>query len=288
MRSGLEKPGALPLLALVVFSLLTLVPSLSSIYNLKLADLNFYPGGARQVPLLQDGVPEVPTAHPLTEPHRPWALGAPHRSRVNLLTRTARLDNVAVVSASETTAIANKSRLSSLTRESPFSFSRRARAFKTYFIQQLDDYPFLTSFSKRSLVEPTPYPTTTFNHSLPTSNHPSNTYNDSSDSIQKNGLQAPSIREMCQQACRLAIDFGKRATLHGTEYAKSIFLESSDPPTTLIRHPKDPQDQSSPSEPAIQRLAAEDSTDAAGRHSQELRGSCMAVVIGLVAGIMWF
>jgi hypothetical protein len=51
MRSGLEKPGALPLLALVVFSLLTLVPSLSSIYNLKLADLNFYPGGARRMSL---------------------------------------------------------------------------------------------------------------------------------------------------------------------------------------------------------------------------------------------
>lgn len=54
MRSGLHKPGALPLLLLVVFSLLTLVPSLSSIYNLKLTDLAFYSGGARrafQVPV---------------------------------------------------------------------------------------------------------------------------------------------------------------------------------------------------------------------------------------------
>lgn len=48
MRTGLEKPGALPLLALVVFSLLTLVPSLSSIYNLKLADFSFYSGAARR------------------------------------------------------------------------------------------------------------------------------------------------------------------------------------------------------------------------------------------------
>lgn len=305
MRSGLGTPGALPLLALIVFSLLTLVPSLSSIYNLKLADFNFYLGAARraypfplssfgstnqvahaEVPLLQDGVTEVPKVHPSTE-RKPWALAAPHRSRINLLPRTARVANVAV-SASETTAVANKSRLSSLARES-FSFSRRARAFRTYFIQQLDDYPFLTSFSSRSLVaDSTSYPTTTVNQSLPTQ-HSSNTYNHSSDSIQE-GLQIPtSIREMCQQACLFAIDFGNRATFHVTEYAKSIF-ETSETPTTLIRHPnnQNPDQFSSSEAPATQKVGAEDSTDAAaGRHS-ELHGSCMAVVIGLVAGIMWF
>lgn len=47
MRPGLAKPGALPLLALIVFSLLTLVPSLSSIYNIKLADFTFYTGARR-------------------------------------------------------------------------------------------------------------------------------------------------------------------------------------------------------------------------------------------------
>lgn len=48
MRPGLGKPGALPLLALIVFSLLTLVPSLSSIYNIKVADFAYYPTGARR------------------------------------------------------------------------------------------------------------------------------------------------------------------------------------------------------------------------------------------------
>jgi hypothetical protein len=47
MRPGLDKPGALPLLALIVFSLLTLVPSLSSIYNIKFADFSYFTGGAR-------------------------------------------------------------------------------------------------------------------------------------------------------------------------------------------------------------------------------------------------
>jgi hypothetical protein len=304
MLSGLGKPGALPLLALIVFSLLTLVPSLSSIYNLKLADFSFYPGGARrkspvssgylasanqafhaEIPLLQDGMTEAPTAHPLSE-YKPWTLSAPHRSRVNLSPRTARVNAAAAISASETTAVANKSRLSSLSRESSFSFSHKARAFRTYFIQQLDDYPFLTSFSNPSLVEPLPNPTATLNQSsLPTSNPP-DTYNHSSNSIQEH-LHLP-IREMCQQACLIAIEFATRAASHGTGYAKSIFL-SSEP--TLIRPNHEPQTQPSPSEqaPAIQKVGAEDSTDAAaGRHSQELHGSCMAVVIGLVAGIMWF
>lgn len=49
MRSGLDKPGALPLLALIVFSLLTLVPSLSNIYNLKFADFSFYSGTSRRM-----------------------------------------------------------------------------------------------------------------------------------------------------------------------------------------------------------------------------------------------
>lgn len=47
MRAGLDKPGALPLLAFIIFSLLTLVPSLSNFYNIKLADLSYYSRGAR-------------------------------------------------------------------------------------------------------------------------------------------------------------------------------------------------------------------------------------------------
>jgi len=49
MRAGLAKRGALPLLALIVFSLLTLVPSLSSIYNIKLADFTYSANGARRM-----------------------------------------------------------------------------------------------------------------------------------------------------------------------------------------------------------------------------------------------
>ena len=115
--------------------------------------------------------------------------------------------------------------------------------------------------------------------------------------MHETGLQLPgSLRKVCQQACHTAVEFGKRLALSGTEYVKSIFHvdEQKDVPTTLIRHPTpspaQPEDQSNPPPaPAQQKVGAEEATDAAaGRHSQELHGSCMAVVIGLVAGIMWF
>jgi hypothetical protein len=100
---------------------------------------------------------------------------------------------------------------------------------------------------------------------------------------------------MCQQACHVAIGIGKRVGLRGAAYAKSIFLPVQITAAPLIPHPTIPnavadQDPFTPSEQAPQqKVGAEDSTDAAaGRHSRELHGSCMAVVIGLVAGIMWF
>ncbi|KAJ5687799.1 hypothetical protein N7536_010418 [Penicillium majusculum] len=305
MWSSLDKPGALPLLILIVFSLLTLVPSLPNLYHSKFADFSFYTGAARQIPLLQDSVTELaPKTHTLNEPRRSWILAASHRSRGNRPPLTARVGNAAAVPASETTTVANKSRLSSFTHESSFSFSRKARAFRTYFIQRLDDYPFLTSFSNRSLVADSmhPYPTITMNESLPTSENKSPSipsYNNSSDSILEPLLPVPAfLRDMCQQACHVAIDFGKRVGLQGANYAKSISLPEwiTGAPTSLIPNPTIPnaaseQDSFPPSEQALpqQKVGAEDSTDAAaGRHSQELHGSCMAVVIGLVAGIMWF
>jgi hypothetical protein len=99
---------------------------------------------------------------------------------------------------------------------------------------------------------------------------------------------------MCQQACHVAIDFGKRIGLHGANYAKSIFLpeQITGAPTSLISNPVASNQglfTSSEQAPPRQKVGTEDSADAAaGRHSHELHGSCMAVVIGLVAGIMWF
>ncbi|KAJ5561893.1 hypothetical protein N7461_000654 [Penicillium sp. DV-2018c] len=302
MRSGLNRPGALPLLALVVFSLLTLVPSLPNLYNSKFADFSFYTGTARQLPLLQDGLTEaIPRAHPLSEPRKSWVRAATPRSRSNHPPLTARLGTPAAVPASETIAVANKSRISSIARESSFLFSRRARAFRSYFIKQLDDYPFFTPFSNRSRTADSAHPSfsITINNTLSTSsdNSPAtiNTTDNVSDSIHDPVLPfSASLLDICQQVCHLAIDMGKRAGLRGAQYARSLLLpeEPLDAPATLIRQPPiSKQDQSAVSEDGIPQLkiGAEDSTDAAsGLHPHELHGSSMAVVIGLVAGIMWF
>ncbi|KAJ5135722.1 uncharacterized protein N7515_005000 [Penicillium bovifimosum] len=300
MRSGLNKPGALPLLALVVFSLLTLVPSLPNLYNSKFADFSFYTGAARQLPLLQDSVNEVlPRAHALSEPRKSWIRAATPRSRSNHPPLTARL-GPATIPASETIAVANKSRLSSIAREPSFLFGRRARAFRSYFIQQLDDYPFLTSFSNRSLPAESTHPSSTIaiNDSLPTSDNSPATLDPPdhlSDSIQDPLLPFSAfLLDMCQQACHVAIDMGKRVGLRGAEYARSLLLPEQplDAPAKLIRPSiVSKQDQFVVSEEGMsqQKVGAEDSTDAAaGLHSQELHGSSMAVVIGIVAGIMWF
>jgi len=53
MRPAFHKPGVIPLLALVVFSLLALVPSLPSIYGGKFADFSYYyVSGARRTSIV--------------------------------------------------------------------------------------------------------------------------------------------------------------------------------------------------------------------------------------------
>ncbi|KAJ5713900.1 uncharacterized protein N7483_011081 [Penicillium malachiteum] len=317
MRPRLLKPGALPLLALIVFSLLTLVPSLPSIYNLKLADLTYFVHRAPQVPLLKDVVAEPPSAEThLGDPRTPWNPAAPSRSRLNRFTRSARLNNGAPTILSEI-ASDNTSRASHPAAESTFLFSRRARAFRSYFIQQFDDYQFLTPFSTRvSAGAVSPDPTLAPNlTSTPTAlditmpDTAFQTCNDSAllstSSPSTPGLQLP-LGEVWQQVCQRTINLWNLANeapnsplphlvKWGTPYLQSIFLsdsEASDAPIILISHLNEP-----PSDQECSELSSASNkthtpydltTDAAGRHSSELQGSCMAVVIGLVAGIIWF
>ncbi|KAJ5802687.1 uncharacterized protein N7503_005137 [Penicillium pulvis] len=313
MRPGLDKPGALPLLALIIFSLLTLVPSLPSIYSLKLADFTHLIGKA-QVPLIQENVAELSSDTPPSD-RTPWILAAPSRPRLDRFSRPARLANGAPTISCETPSVENRSR-SSYPAESTFLFSRRARAFRTYFIQQLDDYQFLTPFSTRSVsTGATPDPTLTPNLApLPASiddSNPTTTpplHNDSISSTPPPDL-TPKLpfTDMWQQACQAASGLWElanespkpnfqRLVRWGTSYAQSTFLPSklvdSHTPTPLIHLQNDTQ-------PEIEECTCmsanktlppsnDQSTDAAGRHSSELQGSCMAVVIGLVVGIMWF
>ncbi|KAJ5160274.1 uncharacterized protein N7482_007278 [Penicillium canariense] len=322
MRPGLDKPGALPLLALILFSLLTLVPSLSSIYNIKFADFNLFASGARQIPLIQDGVAQLPPDTPPNEPQKSWIMTAQYRTRGSRISRSSRPVTVAAIVPGEVTPVDNKSRQSYVAPEaSSFMFGRRARAFRTYFIQQLDDYQLLTPFSNRSLrAAPTNLnpPLTPPNTSpLPTSvdENRSETipsYNQSAPSYTpckaNSGLPLPSQCTKWQQACRSAIGLweGSKRTPYisgvpllinlGSQYLTSMFIPpnaTAKQPSPLMDPPTGVQAATNASlgllvqTPKSHTAPGDQTTDAAG-HTAELRGSCMAVVIGLVAGIMWF
>jgi hypothetical protein len=347
MRPGLDKPGALPLLVVVIFSLLTLAPSLSNIYNLKLADFSFNTHGVRckfigigialasafprpqangntsypDMPLINEPVAEFPSDTPPVNYPVSWTMTAQYRPRGNLQSRSVRSGNNAPTLSGELASVENKSELSYGTVDSSFMFSRRARAFRTYFIQQLDDYQIFTSFSNRSFSPETAH----LNPTIPTStpaprptsldeplsenkqhlnNEPTPSYISPTNWPR---LQLSPLFGMWQQACRTTTKLWKLGpeTLAQSSsipwnwdwsYIESHAPDEKQHPTRAakIPHPQDPQARANAtSNQPVQTAKSStfshnETTDAAIRTTPELKGSCMAVVIGLVVGIMWF
>lgn len=275
-----------------------------------------------ELPLIQDGAAAFPPETPPIDPQKSWVMTAQYRTRGSRISRSLRSNGAATVPG-EVTPVENKSRLSYTAPESSsFMFGRRARAFRTYFIQQLDDYQLFTSFSNRSLpAAPTilnpavtlsnasPLPTSTDDNRSETTHRPDN--NSSPPCISPTegaGLQIPILCNKWQQACRMTIDLWEYAKHTapisrvqpliqlGSKYLESMFTfqnATGEQSTTLARSAKDAPaaTNSTPGSTGqmqkLQTTSCDQTTDAAG-HTAELRGSCMAVVIGLVAGIMWF
>lgn len=247
---------------------------------------------------------------------------AQYRTRGNRLARSSRSKGAATAPG-EATPVENQSRLSYMPPESSssFIFGRRARAFRTYFIQQLDDYQLFTSFSNRSLpaaptsLNPTvtpsndsPLPTSIDNNRSETTLHSHNnsSSSDTSSSREERGLRIPALCNKWQQACHKAIGLWEHAKQTasnsrvqpliqlGSKYLESkLKLLDGEQSSTSGRPPKDSSTAANAS-PGLKAqtqnprtTSSDQSTDAAG-HTAELRGSCMAVVIGLVAGIVWF
>lgn len=246
---------------------------------------------------------------------------AQYRTRGNRLSRSSRSNGASTVPG-EATPVENQSRLSYIPPESSssFMFGRRARAFRTYFIQQLDDYQLFTSFSNRSLpaaptiinppVTPSndsPLPTSTGNNRSETTPHPDNNSPSSDTSSREEmGLRIPALCNKWQQACHKAIGLWEHVKQTasnsrvqpliqlGSQYLESKFkLLDGKRSSTSGCPPKDASTATNAS-PGLKvqtqnphTTSSDQTTDAAG-HTAELRASCMAVVIGLVAGIMWF
>ncbi|KAJ6145016.1 hypothetical protein N7470_008911 [Penicillium chermesinum] len=285
MRPGLGNPGALPLLALVVFSLLTLALSLSSIY--KFAD---FPYGPRQVPLIQESISDPPPEQ-LLDSRNAWNF-APSRRRPNR-PRSSRA-NGPVMPPGKTASASNASRFA-YSSDSSFTFTRRAGEFRTYVVQQLDHYQLLTPFANRSrpTALPASNPNTTLSNATPlptplhnSSDSPSYTIYSLSSSTFGN-FELPSWSAAWQQACHAAtalwdIPENAPAAIKSSEAtAPGMSNSPSEPQSVDCAYGPDYVDKSH--NPSMNQ-----NTDAAGRHSTELRSSCMAVVIGLIVGIAWF
>ena len=275
-----------------------------------------------KVPLIQEVAADPSPDTRLNDPRTSWVLAAPSRPHANRLPRSARVANGAPTISSETAPVENKSRFSYSTTEPTFLFSRRARAFRTYFIQQLDDYQFLTPFTNRSSsstrtssadlthapsdLSP-PLPTSIDDSSAETTPQSNNESFLSNVPSSDPGLQLPSLNDMWQQACRATLDLWRHAKNSPTSPSRSLvqwstkYLQPSissdrttEHPKNLTPHFKDPKSEMEvgpgvSTTPDNSHLQPNDqSTDAANGQSSELRGSCMAVVIGLVAGIIWF
>lgn len=270
-----------------------------------------------EVPLIKDSVAELSSeSHPVDN-RKSWIFAAQQRPRVNRPSRSSRAGNSASLSPSdiEIGPVVNKSRPSYAAPESSFLFSRRARAFRTYFVQRLDDYQFFTPFSHRTLpaetLKPSSTPASSDRSPSPTltdncdSDHPSpSTYNDTTLSFTpagaNPGLQHP-LHPTRQQACRSAIGSWEPAKQSQSGHALGALIQSASKYMESILSTKNAtaelpstlnQNQESPTTTdevaGFSAATKEHTTDAAGRPSPELRGSCMAVVVGLVAGIMWF
>lgn len=267
-----------------------------------------------EVPLIQDSPTDIASEiHPV-DPRKSWILAAQHKPRGNRPSRSARVGHGAPTIPSEVAPVENKSRALHGT-ESSFMFSRRARAFRTYFIQQLDDYQFLTPFTNRSYA--------TENANLPPSLAPSNMTLSPTSNLEENlentprlikestssyappsadaGLQFPTLRNIWQQACRSAIGLWESTkespynpALHplirtSSEYIESMFRGNASASHAVPSMPQTEKELAFPTPTQVsEKLPCDQLTDAASYHSPELRGSCMAVVIGLVVGIMWF
>lgn len=342
MRSGLEKPGAIPFLALIAFVLLSLVPSNGYTgYHRNDARRTFFsvflfPFGG----LCADRIESIGTdisrivdhgsvdsrlrVRAITTTNNglcwPWMLSGddsfrPHHPR--------HVEISPVLSDGHGPSIYPWENSSTLTRG--------VRAFTTYVFQQLDDHQLLPSSSSRSFspIETAPLHTATnsddfsiphlssarddFPRTIHNSDRTTSTTNKTNKSPDLGFCD--SFSDSQQRVFHVASDLYLQVQALSATYGHGIMESSplcynSDPESYHNLTPTNaPHQFDQPSKVAQQTLLPNDSTltsdlpklmsppalvpedseDAAvGRDPKQLRGSCMAIVIGLVVGVMWF
>ncbi|GKZ34550.1 hypothetical protein AbraIFM66950_004863 [Aspergillus brasiliensis] len=342
MRSGLQKPGAIPFLALLVFSLFSLVPSLAKewdLYNVHLGYIG-YRNDVRHVSGVKDNWADARTRSRVAgSGWKPWLLDGYYQG---FHERKARPRRCAVDATSrssfEAAAVFDTDPLAFPARESS-AFTRGVRAFKAMVIRQPDESQLLPTFSAEGdAIEQLPTRLSALVNSSVTPAAPPDDGPFRESPVSTAMIPATSSvaevsrwllgwsRTSWQQVCRAGSEYLENMTAWSSfrEGSQPIDLLQHDDHTTSS-HPTVPHSDVSREQPISPKsMVVNSSTDVddasqsvstpsatppppalspnstattAGQSKvagfqQETehmrRGSCMAIVIGLVVGVMWF
>ncbi|KAL4953458.1 hypothetical protein BDW69DRAFT_4641 [Aspergillus filifer] len=355
MRSGMHKPGTVPLLALILFCLLTLVPTLAKEWRLNGLGSGWplYGYGAQLaylgLPLPRyDGngngrcsssrvknasVETRPRRHLTGENCKPSLFGdlysscfdsnaqrqpQPHYSAV----RTPR-------SSFEAAAEPGKDPITRSATKAPSTLTRGVSAFKEFVIRRWDDQPIIEPLSRHDSDE-TAQPTPTDSSLLATAALNNQQCFSASDDITTPDEHANAesltsrlpllVYDAWQQACHAGGQYFATLTNYSPtyQYFQTLIPRYPAPvstPDVNLQTEKRPQAKHPSGEPSLNNSSAQDqsalelsdsiptpvlplnTSDATAgqlkhpgfrRDSEQMCGSSMAIVIALVAGIIWF
>ncbi|KAE8351003.1 hypothetical protein BDV28DRAFT_150384 [Aspergillus coremiiformis] len=341
MRSGFHKPGAIPFLVLLVFSLLSLVPSLAKewdFYNLRFGYIGYHRNDVRQSSRIRDGLVDVRSRVRATGSQcKSWAISCYSLSDLDRISRPRRaVPDTPPRSSLEAAAVFDTDPIAYLA-EKPSTFTRGVRAFKSLFINQLGDNQIPNPLSTGSASSVVAAPTSLISNlsnlavtsvsrgsevALPKSSSGNFTASATGNVSQSSQYFLSHLHELWQQVCRVAkIYLESRTASHvsGKEQRPPSCSGTTNEETTQlseqpIRHAREqaapkvllpsngsnvalstlsptyPQPFVKPTHPPDLPATAEEQSKGVGHgpNSQSARGSCMAIVIGLIAGVMWF
>ncbi|KAF9889753.1 hypothetical protein FE257_007059 [Aspergillus nanangensis] len=327
MRSGFQKPGAIPFLALVVFLLLSLVPSLAKewdFYNIHLGYIGYHRNDVRHLPRVKDASTDIRSrlrTFGFGGSCKSWTIDGSCQPEHLSRPQRAVLDTPRSAREADPDVAAYVAELS--------SFSRGVRAFKTLLTKQLDTRPILQHFSSTrdvsvttparltSTLDASVTPVSACDEMAPPSSSSQQNHNTSAISSFSPMEAMSFLYESWQQACRVGNEYLEdgfsRIGLFRTPFPSS----SSDPspenkyphgagtpeqqllPTRIAKNDSKvvpaawspsfrPPAHAMPTSALNHTGPAAASSKAMDERSEHRRGSCMAIVIGLVVGVMWF
>ncbi|PLN84384.1 hypothetical protein BDW42DRAFT_183711 [Aspergillus taichungensis] len=332
MRSGLQKPVAVPFLALLVFSLFSLVPSFAKewdLYSFRFGYLGYRRPDARRpidVPRVSDALVDV---QPLLRADTGQSKSYLERADQPLLDRKSRPRRTTLDSLAENLIETAPVLDGPITRpvEQPSSLVRGVRAFRSLVSKRVDEHhsiPQLSLLDSSSETDPTPLTPTV---DLPVAPATPAVVESFEEGLTR-GLTDEAIvtesrfslhfiatwQRVCYLAHHLQTFFAPLELLNKTSHTShqttphpkeripgqylcqdhvlsgGNFAQVSSANVSNVILPKTTPHVDLTATPAHtpEPAAAEAQATKLDRDPEKLRGSCMAIVISIVVGVMWF